>query len=73
MQYFQNGFRNLFEWAATLEELQRLYEQGKAVSNPAYSMMVGVLACGATGDSESVPGGRFLLPAQWHRCAMRWG
>jgi hypothetical protein len=61
-QYFQNGLRNPLEPAATLEELQRLHAQGKAVSNPAYSLIVGVIGVWLDGDSESVPGGRLLLP-----------
>ena len=62
-QYFQNGLRNPLEAAANLEELQRLQAQGRSVSNPAYSLVVGVLGPWFDGESESVPGGRLLLPA----------
>lgn len=60
-QYFQNGILNSLEPAATLEALQVLHEQGKPVSNPAYSLVVGSVGLWFDGDSESVPGGRNLF------------
>ncbi|MGH4021816.1 MAG: hypothetical protein ACRDT0_21790 [Pseudonocardiaceae bacterium] len=60
-QYFQNGLRNPLEPAPTLADLQRLHEQGKPVSNPAYSLVVGAVGVWLDGDSEAVPGGRLLF------------
>jgi len=60
-QYFQNGLRNPLEPAPTIEDLQRLHEQGKPVSNPAYSVVVGAVGVWLDGDSEAVPGGRVLF------------
>jgi len=60
-QYFQNGLRNPLEPAATLADLQRLHEQGKPVSNPAYSLVVGAVGVWLDGDSEAVPGGHQLF------------
>lgn len=60
-QYFQNSLRNPLEPALTLADLQRLHEQGKPVSNPAYSLVVGVVGVWLDGDSEAVPGGRLLF------------
>jgi hypothetical protein len=60
-QYFQNGLKNPLHPAPTLADLQRLYEQGKPVSNPAYSLVVGAVGIWLDGDSEAVPGGRLLF------------
>jgi hypothetical protein len=60
-QYFQNGLRNPLEPAPTIADLQRLHEQGKPVSNPAYSLVVGAVGVWLDGDSEAVPGGRLLF------------
>ncbi|MDQ3886118.1 MAG: hypothetical protein M3308_03670, partial [Actinomycetota bacterium] len=60
-EYFQNGLKNSLEPAATLADLQRLHEQGKPVSNPAYSLVVGAVGVWLDGDSEAVPGGRQLF------------
>jgi hypothetical protein len=60
-QYFQNGLKNPLDPAPTIEELQRLYEQGKYVSNPAYSLVVGAVGVWLNGESEAVPGGRLLF------------
>src|SRR5918997_279214 len=59
-QYFQNGLRNPLEPAPTIADLQRLHEQGKPVSNPAYSLVVGAVGVWLDGDSEPVPGWRLL-------------
>jgi hypothetical protein len=60
-QYFQNGLKNPLDPAPTLADLQRLHEQGKPVSNPAYSLVVGAVGVWLNGDSEAVPGGRLLF------------
>lgn len=60
-QYFQNGVKNPFDPAPTIADLQRLHEQGKPVSNPAYSLVVGAVGVWLDGDSEAVPGGRLLF------------
>ena len=60
-QYFQNGKRNPLEPVASLEDLQRLHEQGKPVSNPAYSLVVGAVGLWVDDDSEGVLGGRLLF------------
>ena len=60
-QYFQNGLRNPLEPAPTIEDLQRLHEQGKPVSNPAYSLVVGAVGVWLDGDGEAAPAGRLLF------------
>ena len=60
-QYFQNGLRNPLEPAPTIADLQRLHEQGKPVSNPAYSLVVGAVGVWLDGDSEAAAGGRLLF------------
>jgi hypothetical protein len=73
-QYFQNGLRNPLEPAPTIADLQRLHEQGKPVSNPAYSLVVGAVGMWLDGDSEAVPGGRLLFgqnPAPVHNAGGR--
>ena len=59
--YFQNGVLNELEPAADLDELAQLHAQGKPLSNPAYSLIVGTLGVWFEGESESVPGGRQLF------------
>ncbi|HET9900114.1 MAG TPA: hypothetical protein VFR46_03470, partial [Actinomycetes bacterium] len=59
--YFQNGVLNQLEPAADLDELAHLHAQGKPVSNPAYSLVVGTLGVWFEGEAESVPGGRQLF------------
>ncbi len=61
--YYQNGGPlNPFEPAASQQELIEKYTQGKVFSNPAYSLVTGSLGIWFDGDSESVAGGRILLP-----------
>lgn len=59
--YFQNGILNPLEPAPTLADLQRLQEQGKTVSNPAYSLITGTIGVWLDGDGEAEPGGRQLF------------
>src|SRR6185503_18416519 len=39
-----------------------LYNQGLIFSNPAYSLVVGVMGVWKSGELASVPGGRYLAP-----------
>ena len=59
--YFQNGIMNDLEPAATMDELGTLHAQGKAVSNPAYAVVVGAVGLWREGDIEAEPGGRRLV------------
>jgi hypothetical protein len=60
--YYRNGELNPFERAGGREELIQKYTQGKIFSNPAYGLVVASVGIWLDGDSESVPGGRILLP-----------
>jgi hypothetical protein len=61
--YYQNGSPfNPFEPVGSQQELIEQYTQGKIFSNPAYSLVVASVGPWFEGDSESVPGGRILLP-----------
>ncbi len=63
--YYQNGGEvNPFEPVRNQEELIQQYTLGKVFSNPAYSLVVASLGIWLDGDSESVPGGRILLPTR---------
>ena len=63
-QYFNGRLETGDEQPALLAELQQLHEQGKPVSNPANSLVVGMIGVWTEGDSESVPGGRQLLASR---------
>ena len=60
-QYFNGRLQDRDGLPALLTELQQLHEQGNPASNPANSLVVGVVGVWSDGDSESVPGGRQLL------------
>ena len=62
-RYFGGRLQTGAEQPALLAELQRLQQQGIPISNPAESLVVGVLGMWSNGDSESVPGGRQLVGA----------
>jgi len=62
-RYFGGRLQTGAEQPALLAELQRLQHQGIPISNPAESLVVGVLGMWSNGDSESVPGGRQLVAA----------
>jgi hypothetical protein len=62
-RYFGGRLQTGDEQGTLLAELQRLQQQGIQISNPAESLVVGVLGMWSNGDSESVPGGRQLVAA----------
>lgn len=61
--YFQNGIRNSTpQQPRNPTELRDLYAQGENFSNPAYSVVVGVIGLQLVGEPESAPAGRLLAP-----------
>ena len=61
--YFQNGILNdIAQQPRTTAELHELYKQGLIFSNPAYSLVAGVMGVWKSGELASVPGGRYLAP-----------
>lgn len=62
--YFQNGIMNdIAQQPRTLEELREAYQAGHIFSNPAYSVVAGVIGIWNRGELASVPEGRYLVPA----------
>jgi hypothetical protein len=62
-QYYQNGLQNSDpEQPRDPAQLRALYAQGKNFSNPAYSVVLGVITLWHEGELEGHPGGRFLGP-----------
>lgn len=59
--YFRNGVLNELPAAPSIEALQQLHLQGSALSNPAWSLVVGVLGPWTDGDSETTVSGRHLF------------
>ena len=72
-QYFQNGFRNPFDGAATLEELQAALRAGQSRLQPGLQYDGRRPWCVARRRQRERAEERLLLPDLWHRCAMRWG
>ena len=61
--YFQNGISNdIPQQPRNINELHDLYGQGLMFSNPAYSMVAGVIGVWNRDELASVPGGRYLIP-----------
>jgi len=60
--YFQNGIRNnIVEQPRDQIQLRTLYQQGKIFSNPAYSVVTGVVGIWRHGEFRSEPNGRRLF------------
>lgn len=63
--YFQNGVLNeIPQQPKNIQELHDLYSQGEMFSNPAYSLVAGVIGVWNSGELMSVPGGRYLAPGK---------
>lgn len=63
--YFQNGILNQIpQQPRNIQDLQSLYSQGEMFSNPAYSLVTGVIGVWNCGELASVPGGRYLAPSK---------
>ncbi len=62
--YFQNGVLNTIpQQPKNMQELHDLYKQGLIFSNPAYSLVAGSIGVWKDGECATVPGGRYLAPA----------
>lgn len=62
--YFQNGILNdIPQQPRNIQQLHDLYRQGLMFSNPAYSLVAGVIGVWNRGELASVPGGRYLIPS----------
>jgi hypothetical protein len=62
--YFRNGVENRLPPAASVAELKAHYQADRAVSNPAYGAVVGVIGLWRDDEVGAVPGGRLLIPSE---------